>query len=877
MNYDVRAIYFTKSTTENSLQSFYMAGGGGYICLGHFDMMEVKQLGEDRGRGIEDPLSAIQQDVEHQGGGEDANFRYPLYALHQFSQGDIVVEHARLVQFWDKSTNYLTVTRLHCDRVKAKPAGRPFTEELIQRCQDGREAQGVKRVYVDEARYSGYWRLKVNLPDVGEEDVWISFYDSLELGDIVCVAKGDSIVAILEAIRHIYECPIISDAYTYCGIDKELVRDERKFTQMLSRKRKVLAEVHTDHVSTRCSVKKAIEAELFFEEVAKRVTGAPPRFYVLGTADTIISWDVVGPDGKLTEENFLKIMRAIAMSGDRMYQAFHDVVTRIGINHVPPVNSRTDNPCKVDFKEKVTDYDWAIQNLSGKAPDSWQYQLVKLLSTLRTMYLNCVMDDLSALLIPGVNALLNRIRYLYEKNRWNAKFDGEVSDFFNDWLSLTNDIFHLESQMVQHPELSPVRYFIPAMVLQFEQQWVELCARILQSLDNVNAEKDRQQKYNFEPILVPASTDNASTRCILDPWRDSEYDKAVPLRVRVPIGKLYQPWEMVHILCHEMAHYCGGEIRFRKERLDCLIECAAVFMLGVLEYLAYDEEKSVDASAIRSNLRMAADRIRDKYSIPGGKQDRYLSSIRKFLPQVVWEVASDPEFQERCQNNLMQGRGIEEQYSYAVKSCGIDTMGKGVKCQKLCSLHIQNCLVHLCKECYADIVMILLLDCSFEKYYRCVYADEERRLRDCYGMQEVILLHINRMALVSLTISALKGSGWLPQCGTESPEWMKKGLDKVRHWLRQTECGGSTPPKWLRVEGVETGATWSYLFDEEAAAILNYLGHCGVKIKESIEEISQPKDGTKADLDKLRKLLTCLDVGEFDWKRIYTFLAEAKK
>ena len=713
--------------------------------------------------------------------------------------------------------------------------------------------------------------------DVLENCFLASFYDSLELGDVICVAKGDSIVAILEAIRHIYECPIVSDAYTYCGIDKGLIRDENKFLQMLSRKRTVLAETYTDYVSTRCSVKKAVEAESFFKDIAKKTTGTYPRFYVMGTADTIISWDAIEPNGKLTEENFLKIMRAIATSGERMYQAFNDVVTRIGIKHEPPVNSRTDNPYKVDFNKKVADYEWAINNLSGKTPDSWQYQLIKLLSTLRTMYLNCVMDDLSALLIPGVNALLNRIRYLHEKNCWNSRFDREVSEFLNDWLSLTNDIFHLESQMVQHPELNPVRYFIPAMVLQFEQQWVELCARILQSLDNVNVTRDKQQKYKFEPILVPASTDNASTRCILDPWQDNQYSEAVPLRVRVPIGKLYQPWEMVHILCHEMAHYCGGEIRFRKERLDCLIECAAVFILGVLEYLTYDGKKPIDPVVIQNNLGMTIEQIRNKYLIFGGEQNQYLSNVRRILPQVVWKVASNPEFQECRQNNVVRAWDIDKQYSYFLKSSGIDTMEKGAKCQKLCNYHIQNCLIPLYKECYADIIMILLLECSFEEYYQCVYADEEFRLRNCSNMQETVALHINRMALVSLTISNLNGKDWLPECTAESPSWMREGIDKVNYWYHQAERGDIILPKWLRVGEVETSATWCYLFDGEVAAILKYLNHCGEKIKESKEKISQHANDAKADFDKLQELLKCLDVKDFNWDKIYTFLAESKK
>ena len=47
----------------------------------------------------------------------------------------------------------------------------------------------------------------------------VVFYDSLELGDIVGVVKSNSLTVAMKILQHLYECPVVSDAYTYCGVD----------------------------------------------------------------------------------------------------------------------------------------------------------------------------------------------------------------------------------------------------------------------------------------------------------------------------------------------------------------------------------------------------------------------------------------------------------------------------------------------------------------------------------------------------------------------------------------------------------------------------------------------------------------------------------
>lgn len=107
--------------------------------------------------------------------------------------------------------------------------------------------------------------MPVTLPGNQKEiAVAAAFYDSLELGDIVGVMKSSSLAAILEVQRRIYECPVVCDAYTYCGLDGKLFNEAwDEAEKLLSGREPPLKETCMDYVSTGFSVKDAHIADSF--------------------------------------------------------------------------------------------------------------------------------------------------------------------------------------------------------------------------------------------------------------------------------------------------------------------------------------------------------------------------------------------------------------------------------------------------------------------------------------------------------------------------------------------------------------------------------------------------------------------------------------
>lgn len=881
--YDVRVIRLIKSTRKNNLTTFYDSGDECAICLGHFDVIRVKKLAQ----GAHNPLEAIQLDSssshyrlskreELPGFGEE-NFTYPLYILRQCSAtADQSTD--RLDKFWSKKTTYTVVSRFHCDAVM-EPRSKPFPDVLISRLKMERQNNGGASLSKGIFDNTGDIRVRVQLPGQDpaiETDVWVAFYDSLELGDIVGIAKGNSISAILEVQRHLYESVWVSNVYTYCGICKDVfhAKDEQ-FVQMLETNNQLLSSACLKYISTRFSVNHAQETETYLNAL-EQDSGIEmgSRYFVTGTADLIIDW------GCRSEKVFLQIMRYIARSGDIMYRAFNDIITRIGIDHVKPIKSRTGDLTRTDFAELVPRYNSILALLTD--PDRqhpWSNQLLKLLGTLHTMHDNCVMDDLSALLVPGVSALLDRICHLHERP-WNDQYDTDIFEFLECWALLTNDISHLESQLVQHPELSPVRYFIPAMILQYEQRCVEDCAALLQRLDRP---ADTPTGYTFAPILIPSANENTSTRCILDPWHDDQYTQAAPLRILLPINELYQPWKIAHILCHEVAHYCGSLSRHREERLSYLTKSAAAYLLQLMDSHISGPGK-VDSAERRHFLKRLDENIKQNYlSAPGGSTN-YLSDISRHLPWATWTTCEDPQIWEDYQNLFLADLPAEIQLQYASRLNGL-SINKATAMMRYCQEHIRECLIPICKECYADIVLILLLDCSFQDYYTCVFEEEFRRLPSVTDETEELDIleldqqHIDRLALVSLVISdqSLKGADWLSQIDENSDPWPIKAKEKVDYWHKyveqraekSTQAAETDIGDWPKPDKMRENICIHELTIDSVKELLNYLKLCATELNRQIKE-SDPT--LRTDRSRLQEMIAYTKETNFNWNEIRNLL-----
>lgn len=858
MDYDVQVVRFIKTTSEMPVSTNTTAD---YISLGHFDMMHITKLGDFTTM----PLEAIQLDRD--GIGESAfgcteNYVYSLYVL----KGITAANQASLYDFWCKKSTYTVVSRIHCSYPTAWNQEKlPFSKLIESYC--AAQTQACARVtYHSPDSETGScvfsFDSAVNYKGEAKARVECVFYDSLELGDTVSFMKSNSLAAILEVIRCLsgYQC--VKDTYTYCGIDRNLLQTSNTPCEECVEKDSELV-----YTATRFSVREINNANTFFRIVEEQLKEFSPQFYVTGTADRSIHWNCSN------EAQFIEVMRTLTQNGKYMHCCFNDVITRVGIQQ--DIYNQADKEIKEgetkNISVKIPSYQASMMWLRAACKESktgmWKYSLLKMLGTLEAMYSNYVMDDLAELLIPSVNAFLIRLNHL--RNKFGGSipdiYDDEIVLFLDYWKNMTNDISQLESQLTQHPELMPVRYYTPAMVLQFELRFVEHCCKALSAVKN----------RSFVPMLLPTESSDLSTLCPLDP-REEDYTDACPLLVFVPYKDLYRPWETAFAVAHEVAHYCDDSSRKRIDRHSILIKCVATFIVKrwYNEYIIpfeRDSNKDLYAKTI-DYAEDLADTFseRSKVRYPNDKWYRAQSIL--VLNREALQAIADPSYLERYLfkvypnyffNNIKQYRRIRREAQQIEKSLILQD-----------DIHDYiRLLAFLCAECYADIAMILLTDCDFGDYFSSVYLEQYKLFysieKDTNQLlrEESVLRQVVRMALVIEAISTRKN---------EESSWNIENISKeYSQCFPLVECSLA-----IINQGTSDGLCILPEDDTEPPFLVSiddyhnlekYLSGCTTSLEKELNDVNSERFSA---VQVVREGINCVHHKDFDWVKIQQYITK---
>ena len=854
--YDVREIRFIKSAPDQAVKASSIGPDGeplSYVCLGHFDKIEffdLKPYAETQGACLQ-PLLAIRERAKEPCG-KNVNYIYPLYVLRTIDGEDI----ASIRSFWSSrnATSFIVVTRIHCDKVLSLDENgthKPFIERLTSLF-TGRENDRQVCFSAND----------------GDASLEGAFYESLELGDIVGIMKSDSLVALLRQTRRIYQEDYVSDVYTYCCVGSRFFEEDKKrFHSML----KALPGVEKVYISSRFSIRDVSKAEKYFSKLRqdnfiRSILGdfCDHCFYVTGTADAAIEW------GKRTERELIQIIRAIVLcrpateDGASSFAAFDDVITRIGLPYPMP-DGDEGIPVEASPQRSVvsflTDrqYDWVFDQ-KQKFPEQWSYSLRKLIATLKTMCTDCMMDDLSMLLVKGVAALVERLHEIYGETQdniaWAQPYNEEISETLDLWMALINDITHLEGQLAQHPELHPIRFFIPSIILLFEQRFVSQCAELLEDISATRP---------FAPVLVPCSVDHVDTCCILDST-DNTARSACPLSIRLPSSLLYDPYKVSHILCHEIAHYCGDEPRKREDRLASIVKCLADWILRLWRFLGRLDDffEASEIEHVHDSMRKdIAGRLVALYANHSHADVAYLSHVRQIMYNHVIDVLDDHVQYDAYINFFFRKTPAPDVASFFKMAYDRQRM----QLEPLFldySNHHMDLLLMLYRECYADIAMILMLRCDFDTYFQCVYEVEFERLQECGVIVNGVLVqdeyedgvigHFYRMALVIQTMRQLDPFGVIFEPQSDSPYG-------AHPWYQEAQ-GVLDDSSFLFTNGLIYAGR--RLQPVEFDSIQTYLLSCA----ESLQAKFSRQAGAVTPAQELKECLDSVGDTNFNWIRM---------
>lgn len=824
---DLRVVELWKTSAENTLaqmikrQPLHSDDTNRYVCLGHFDSICVKAMDASA------PLSAIENDSK-----ERDNYCHPLYIVRDISQTNECLD-----LFWASQSCFMTISRVHFSL-----SVNGNLETLMAALED--LADDKKRI----RNYLGDMGIYVN-----GEAVYIAFYRTLELGDIVMALKSNAITSCLEVIRRIMEVSTVGDVYSFCGIHYALVESQDVksaaaawdirncggslyFTSTAMR----AIQKTIPHVSMRFSIA-SIQCAKFFWETMEFL----PSF-ISGTADAL---------QLLNEQRVETLIRCIhhlvfgtyTVDGAEihMYDAFEDIITRIGTGYGQAyVGSLKAKPRVLPGNlPKIREAcQSAVIDIEEKCKDArWLSVLKAQTNTLITMMGNCVTDDLSMLITPSVQALLERLKYIIHYNGViSRRQETEIGAFLNSWDILENDISRLEGQLSQNPELMSSRYYIPATLLAF---YMALLSRYNSLLLTI----DESGEQGYVPLVTYNSAPRrACTTCILDPAFDNPvedgsnpYEGLTPLLVSLPVTMMYKPMETAVVLCHEMSHYTGTSNRFRKTRFEYILTgCAG--KIAKAWKLDGHEMFGLEPDEIMRVLGDIAQRLETGYtneycgaSNPSGGY--YIDQLRHNLPKVITDVYYDLKFHSSLvQRYAPRGRVESGAIAYA-RSFDIceqhETLGK-------ITGSLQNMLL-LYRECYADLMAILTLQLTKDEYLLYMFYPEEQYLQEI-GLDNSTIQR--RMAELCFQAAAVlyvlqtdcTDESSTPRINKEQKKWISETTEIIKKYHTNFVAEKDIP--------ISENAI---LLQSEYLSLINYLKYCEENISKKLTSAEEVKNQAK--------------------------------
>lgn len=698
-----------------------------YACLGHFEVMQVRKVDREANGTV---FTDIWRDSRKKENTNKYNqYVYPLYILNY---GDT----STLERFWEMKYPCMVVSRVHCDQPEQEKSFEAVLMECVKEIDIEKDWAGE-----EAEKNSDFLSIKV-----GEDTVHCAFYQTLELGDTAVILKSNSLIACLKVSEHLMEHRSVGNVYSYCGLHKRLFSGStpheicKGFTSEVREVRDALEE-EIPQASIRFSVHSTFFADLLWNELGVRNEVK----FVTGTSDAIVDLsgkkclDLISAIRTLWESHYYEIVEGSGREKRKKKytyscnNAFDDVVTRVGIQF-ETYSEKVKSPDSVLCAKKLDEH--GQRDLVKKLSDisaalcqedyDWTHALSVQVKTLLTMMNNCIMDDLSLLIWPSVRAFICRLHYIVckEKRCLEKEQIEDIEIFLNGWATLSNDIVHLESQLMQNPKLQAPRVYVPAALMAFYMAFLNKLNKLLLDMDKQAKETEDISfipTRQYYPLIAHDIGLRPNTLCILDPSKDKnwEYVDDCSLLVSLPISLMYRPAEVTAILCHEHLHYAGEFSRLREKRFGCILNtCAGL----ILNRWRLDDR---DSNALPLyDVKLAKDFImkiiKERITVIRPNAYQYIHLMNQFLPEVLTSIYLDWQLQSQvitrfCNNDNLQVRFLDYAERYTPITRNADTVIIRKRLDEMLLLY---------RECYADVAAIMLLGLDEGTYLSSMYHRE---------------------------------------------------------------------------------------------------------------------------------------------------------
>lgn len=670
------AALFSKALTMNMLQPPKLQAAaeprrGCWTVLGYFDFLQIYPLPQEKRFWLSDILKH-NQDLSAK---LDGDYYFHPFHLTAGMSGEESEDEYRL--FWTENDDmpFLFLT-------------------LVQESRLG-SIQAVRKALMSQGNKGTVKRV---------------CYRTMDLSDLVVVWRSGSMFDIFQAIHELYQMEEVGDLSSFSSISQDFINDPD-----ISKGAKIDPGKEF-FVSARYVVRSSAESRNYIRQLRDAGIDVSHIYFSTGMEDLHMLQE------HMSMADFLKLLRAHL--GDAHSRAFFECSTRLGIQETAPApppppmppqdetpeareNSR-DGAGKVDcvFSEncrslltRFQDVRKRTASVSGHNEMSWMKPASNLLNALADMSKNCVMDGFCYLTYDAARLFCKKIES-WSKLQRNMKTKREtdsVQRFIRGWGGLMEQATRTDGRFIQMPGFSPALCDIPAYLLEFYLSVMMCCADLMSG---------QPERHDVALLLVPKICRRMKVLAILEEPRGQDH----LLYVDIPMEMLYEPVSVLCCLCHELAHYVGETWRKRQLRGKQIIYCAAYELAGHLN--------------IRSDsvIREIHFRLKELCELKDKSDINYAASLSVLLQMGIKSLISDDKMFSKWHEIYRDSQNMSAAETRLTQFESDVCRGRILADSTRLFDDLEN-LIHLFRECYADMVMLYLLNPSQEMYMS--FAEQE--------------------------------------------------------------------------------------------------------------------------------------------------------
>lgn len=668
-----------------------------WIVLGHFDFLSIEKL-NIQGNFFE----TIYYNNKKLLSSPDSNcYCYPLYLLSDNNDSD----------FEKKFSAFSAIIKVHFSS----------TIDHLDRFSE------LKKV------------LDNNLAD--SEKIKYEVYHTLELSDAIIIIKADYLSELLTVVATLRSCLFVGKIYTYPAISTIALKNERLFKE----------NDIIDYLSLRFSLQHPFQSSLFIPKL-KKALKANNIYSVTGVDDFLLEYR------NASAKDIYNIYNNLFVIQSRETFPLSSLITRIGLSvtNIDPL-SENDEPKESLLFPACSSVLLAFEKIKDTIECQkyeWVGSLFELIKLLSRMSKSPVLDEFVYLLLPGMISFINNLKAISSNQDLLDSFSYEYNDFVQGLTDLIEQIMRSEIQLAHNPELRPIMYHLPIVMLEYTQAFLRKCSDFLKRHDPTNE--------NIQLLLVPKIVNRLETVEIFPPSKETDG----LIQISIPLDMLYNPSQLQCNLCHEISHFIGEHHRNRDSRITYYSKAVSILMSKLL----FNDFSHSRITAINEQLseRLHAEKTQD-----GKCRIRQMQTV---VEQWIEGLCSDQE--EYCAfiHRLLEAISANER----IKIIGdIDTIH--YLYSKYFS-HLLEQIGRLFKEIYADICMLFLLPIASEEYLK-QFSDELNNENADYPLDDIddasFRSQLYEIYSIRMYVSLVASNNYLP-CYTESdPNYYKRICDNL--------------------------------------------------------------------------------------------------